>query len=338
MIVIEHTGDGTTVDGTTREDAATIKQVGGFKWSRNLGGWYLPRTWHEVTRRRKAEQLAEAFGADRARLDIGELAPSTTAEERAAAHIDRARELAEQHANAAARLEAESDQHVERSRSYTEGIPFGQPILVGHHSQRGHEKALERSRSAATKAVETLREAELRADRAKSSAAEAEGYDKPARVDRRIVAARKELDQWQRRLDGSLSRNSPDTEWQERARANIARLTDQIARDERVLAESGVTAYSKQTVHAGDAVMIRGRWHIVDKANPTTIRVTSFGLQLPYRYAEIQQHKQVDDAELRRILSAMHPRDLRDQLRSRGITGRTRAMIEDILAGLEPTP
>jgi hypothetical protein len=51
-ITVEHSGDGTTVHGTTRADTeqqAALKAQG-FRWSRNLGAWYLPRTQRESTR------------------------------------------------------------------------------------------------------------------------------------------------------------------------------------------------------------------------------------------------------------------------------------------------
>jgi hypothetical protein len=40
------------------------------------------------------------------------------------------------------------------SREATAGIPFGQPILAGHHSQRRHERALERADTKMRKAAE----------------------------------------------------------------------------------------------------------------------------------------------------------------------------------------
>jgi hypothetical protein len=51
-IRVEHTGDGTLVHGTERGDTETndALKAQGFKWSRNLNAWYLPRTWNESTR------------------------------------------------------------------------------------------------------------------------------------------------------------------------------------------------------------------------------------------------------------------------------------------------
>ena len=59
-------------------------------------------------------------------------------EERKQARIDRYRERAEQ-------ARQESDELSRKSFSMLEHIPPGQPILVGHHSERGHRKLLERS-------------------------------------------------------------------------------------------------------------------------------------------------------------------------------------------------
>ena len=47
------------------------------------------------------------------------------------------------------------------------GIPLGQPILVGHHSERGHRKALERADNNMRKCVEASQKAEEYEQRAK---------------------------------------------------------------------------------------------------------------------------------------------------------------------------
>lgn len=59
---------------------------------------------------------------------------------RKAARIDRYQELSEKAKRRQAQLVEESDRLVEH-------IPFGQPILVGHHSERAHRRTLERSQN-----------------------------------------------------------------------------------------------------------------------------------------------------------------------------------------------
>jgi hypothetical protein len=67
------------------------------------------------------------------------------------------------------------------------GIPFGQPILVGHHSERRHRAAIERVDRNMNAAVENARKAESMSSRAESirAAADAAIYsDDPDAVER----------------------------------------------------------------------------------------------------------------------------------------------------------
>ncbi len=70
---------------------------------------------------------------------------------------------------AADRAEARSNTAYERGdlREEKSGIPLGQPILIGHHSERRHRKAIERADNAMRKAVSEQK----RADELRSKAA-----------------------------------------------------------------------------------------------------------------------------------------------------------------------
>lgn len=52
-----------------------------------------------------------------------------------------------------------SERYFRASRAATEGIPFGQPVLVGHHSERHHRRALEKSDTAMRNACENTAKA-----------------------------------------------------------------------------------------------------------------------------------------------------------------------------------
>ena len=54
----------------------------------------------------------------------------------------------------AASATRKAEERSKASARYVEGIPFGQPILVGHHSEKRHRRALENSWNAMGKAVE----------------------------------------------------------------------------------------------------------------------------------------------------------------------------------------
>jgi hypothetical protein len=72
-IRVEHTEAGTLVHGTERGDTqahGALKQHG-FKWSRNLGAWYLPRNYHYQTRSLRVQALKRKLG-DRVSIEPSE--------------------------------------------------------------------------------------------------------------------------------------------------------------------------------------------------------------------------------------------------------------------------
>lgn len=66
----------------------------------------------------------------------------------------------------ASNKEKASDQAYQRSHALTANIPLGQPILVGHHSERGHRRAIDKSWSLMGKSVGLSKEAKELASRA----------------------------------------------------------------------------------------------------------------------------------------------------------------------------
>jgi len=80
-----------------------------------------------------------------------------TARRRETEHQRERRERAERKAE---RLRRRAEAQHEGARAELAGIPMGQPILVGHHSERRHRKAIERSDRKTRQALETSRAAE----------------------------------------------------------------------------------------------------------------------------------------------------------------------------------
>jgi Domain of unknown function (DUF3560) len=72
----------------------------------------------------------------------------------------------ERYSELAAKNETNSSALFARSRDMLSCIPFGQPILVGHHSEKGHRSLLKRSDNTMRKAVETSDKAEYYAEKA----------------------------------------------------------------------------------------------------------------------------------------------------------------------------
>lgn len=71
-----------------------------------------------------------------------------------------AKRRAEKLQNAAATAEKKSDIAYKKSHDAVEHIPFGQPILVGHHSEKAHRRAIEKAQNNMSKSVEFSKKAD----------------------------------------------------------------------------------------------------------------------------------------------------------------------------------
>lgn len=93
---------------------------------------------------------------------MNDTAKRTTFEERRLARVERFKELAE-------KAEAESKAAHERASEMASCIPFGQPILVGHHSEKRDRRFRDRIHNLHGKGFNLQEKAEYYAQRAKSA-------------------------------------------------------------------------------------------------------------------------------------------------------------------------
>lgn len=161
-LTITHThAEGTLIDGTSRGDgSAEILKAQRWRWSRNLGSWYIPQS---RDRRAKLPQINATATALRAagftvELDIDDTYRPTACVEadkiaRQAARVDALDAKADRKAGTAeAAWAADQAAH--------DALPEGgEPIKVGHHSETRHRRAVEKSWNALSKAVAAEREA-----------------------------------------------------------------------------------------------------------------------------------------------------------------------------------
>lgn len=75
----------------------------------------------------------------------------------------------------AEKREARAGAEFQKSRAATEGIPFGQPILIGHHSEGRHRAAIARADSAMARGVECAKMAAHHENKADGIEAQLDG-------------------------------------------------------------------------------------------------------------------------------------------------------------------
>ncbi|UQN31792.1 DUF3560 domain-containing protein [Brachybacterium kimchii] len=282
-LTITHTHlEGTLIEGTSRGDgSADALKANRWRWSRNLGSWYIrgsrdhdARTWQIDT---TATQLREAGFTVEVDIDNTPRATADVESDR----VERAAQRADALDAKSQRLQAASDARFATADGISESIPFGQPILVGHHSEararRGAEK-INTNMRAGIDAQNAARDAQRRANSARANTRP----EHPSTTANRLDKLRAEL----RRIDrsraidrGRATREAaPLSDAQEgRYAEQTAHLREQITYWEGVRAEQIEQGRIADTssVEVGDLVNVHGSdWWRVKRVNAKTFTVT----------------------------------------------------------------
>ncbi|MGD9622182.1 MAG: DUF3560 domain-containing protein [Mycolicibacterium sp.] len=316
-ITISHTpSDGTLVHGTARGDGTNvILKTHGFRWFRTLGLWGIPgsrdRQPNMGTITRAADALRSA-GHD-VTTDID--ATHRNVVDAEADRTERSQARAEALAAKAERKSHAADAAWEAERRATDVLPpFGQPILVGHHSEGRHRRAIERARTATRRAIDATDDAARAAQRAQAAANTSAHRYNPVTVKNRIDRLHAEQRKDQRALDGHsrvVARTATHTYRDEFApatgeyRQQLLDRTDQRASEiaywESVYAaqqDAGLAAsHSRDTITKGDQIKYRSQWYTVVRANTKTVSVRLFegaSFTNTIGYHEISGHRRAD--------------------------------------------
>lgn len=283
---ITHTSaEGTLIDGTSRGDGtAEILKANRWRWGRSIGAWYVPRSRDVPPKRHIINATAEQLRAAGFSVDLEvDAAPRDQVE----AEADRAERLegrAERLAARADKHQAASDAAQAASDDLSSRIPFGQPILLGHHSQRRAERDAERIRRGMERSLTEQRAANRDRAAADSAAKSTAHREDPYVVANRIDRLAAEIRKLERA--GSLDRGRQELLDHDRAQLEHwqAVRTQQIA-------DELVTVHSRETINAGDQVKISGGWWTVTRANPTTVTLSSLGCSTRTPYHQIRDHR-----------------------------------------------
>jgi len=279
-LVISHTNtEGTLVHGTSKGDGSNAAlKAARFRWSRNLGAWFMPQSRGRAARRGRIAALASSLetAGFTVSVDIETYDADEAFDALQAAGEERADRLAER----ADRERTLSEGSYEASHKATEGIPFGQPILVGHHSEGRHRRDLARSDSHMRQSVEHGAKADRASERSDAAARQAARRENPVVMGRRVERLEAQQRQLSRRLQGAGEAPL--------MRGELADVEQEIAFLRQSIQESGVQQFTKADFQTGDLALIRGRWHIVARANAKTLAIeTGYSWTDKYPYHEV---------------------------------------------------
>lgn len=300
-LTIEHTAaSGTLLHGSQRGDGvAEILKPLGWRWGRTLGAWYVPRSRDTAVRAALIEATTAAL--DAAGHDVTtDLDPTSRAPAQVTADQQQ-RSLAR-----AARLEARAVRKEQRSQELREAADArlgrfagGQPILVGHHSEAGARRDLERGQALTRRAIAEADAAKADRAAAAGARAHAEHATAPGPVARRIARLEAQQRQLHARLDqaGHYAASAPLTPTHRaRLEGELAQVSTQLEHWAHVRAEqlaAGTTrAFGPADVAVGDLVLIRESWRAVARVNTKSVSVhTGYSWTDRAPWHEVRDHR-----------------------------------------------
>lgn len=303
-LMITHTdADGTMLGGTARGDgsAAVVKALG-WRWGRSIGptgSWYVPRSRGVPPQRELIEATAQALGAAgfgvEVRIDATPADRAQAEELRAQASQARAQRLTAR----ARREQGLAQDRWEAGRRLAEAIPFGQPILLGHHSQARAERDRDRIAAHTQASIAHQRAGDAAAAAARTAAGSTSARHNPVTVANRIERLAAAVHSEERLLARSARSSSPEESLQRRrerleaTRADLAHWEQVRARQ---LTQGVATDYGPGTVATGDAVKIRGQWRRVVRANAKSVSVaTDYSRAARTPWHEVQDHRKAGE-------------------------------------------
>lgn len=168
--------------------------------------------------------------------------------------------------------------------------PGGEPIKIGHHSERRHRKAIARAHDATRRAIDATELARQASGRAAAAASTTAHRYSPVTVKNRIEKLEAEQRGDQRTLDGHrrvVARSAtheyvdefgPATgSYRDQVIARMAQRGDEITYWTAIYADlqaSGVAStHSRDTISPGDFVLRRGHWYPVVRVNAKSVSV-----------------------------------------------------------------
>lgn len=288
-LTITHTvPGGTLVDGTERGDGcAPILKAHRFKWGRSIGQWFVPHSRGKVGDRYRIEKAADALRAGGFEVAVSIDNATEDPVEQEARRTERAEQRAEGLTLKAERKGQEAEAAYGQFRGTLDAIPFGQPILVGHHSERGHRAALARADRAIGRSAAADREREDAERSARVAQSEQQRrHRSPTFIGNRIRDREAEARDIARKLAGATG------DWRADLEARAAQTDAELTYWRGQLAECGARIWTQADFSPGDQALVRGRWVTVRRANKTTLSLESgYSWTDRYPYTEVRDRR-----------------------------------------------
>jgi len=281
-----------------------------FLFSSYAGAWVSRaknNTW-------SAENVCNQLGA----IYQGERGEKLSFAEQIEVQQEKAENRAERFEKYAENAEKRSQQYYEASNEGKDFLSLGEPIKIGHHSEKRHRALIERNHNRMGKSIEEDKKASYYKDRAETAKYTAEGaqYSNPVYLGNRIkeVEARlRELNRyftgvgyWDRVSGHQSTKENPayvSDERKEKLQVQINEENDKLAFFKEKLLSCGIVIHSKASLKEMKCthVKYRGTFYPVKSLNAKSVTVLNW-MSIPGNawkwsvdYTDIQDTKTIFD-------------------------------------------
>jgi len=304
---IVHTqAEGTLIEGTSKGDGtAAVLRAQRWRWGPSIGSWYIPRSRDHLSKDWEINATKAALEAAGFEVEVQiDNATTRSVQEREADLAERNNSRAGMYQDRATRQGAIAAGAAAAADLISGAIPMGQPILVGHHSERRHRRELDRMHNLHEKSWEATKAAQEAQRRADDLSRANDLRQTPHAVASRIERIETELRSVNRRIEGSThtfaggyTEVTPPATGEHLERLTIRKgVLDQDLeywqgiRAEQI--EAGAPVYSAETIGKGDWVQVSGLWYPVIRVNPKSVTVqVEMGGKGTAPYHKITGHK-----------------------------------------------
>jgi Domain of unknown function (DUF3560) len=288
-IVIRHTrAEGTLIEGSRRGDGVweILKGLhGNWRSFRSLGMLGIGQSRDKDADTWKidaaAKALREAGHTVEIEIDNGIARSFAEAEQE---RVDRAEDRADRRTTQAANAAARSEAAHERASQLARRFEGGQPILVGHHSERGARNAQRKmwaaDRRSADEAAKSRRLAQLAEGAAGYQASRTYLPTTLRRIDKLEAEKRgivRDIEGGTRGKHPYIREVAPATgDWLDKLQRRLAYCQEQIDYWQVVVEgakAAGAKVWTRADFQRGDLVKSRGHWYEVERVNPKSVSV-----------------------------------------------------------------
>lgn len=279
LITIRHDHEsGTVIDGSDKGDGVyEIAKRHGFTF-RPTVGIFIKGSRDRFAQLGLLEKLAAELreNGHRVAFDIDDVwRPAAV---RAEARAERVSERVERLAARASRKHAEGNGRREAARSIGDLMPFGEPIKIGHHSERRHRRAFERIDANYRAAYAAYDYAEHLAGRAAGAESNEAAKRNPRAMMRRSETLATDVRKFEREIAELQASDSANrSRYRRRLLLEIERRREEIAFIAAQLGDKATSgefvAWSKADFRKGDLANVRGRWCEVTRVNAKSVSV-----------------------------------------------------------------